>query len=279
MDQKRISIIIPILPTARSLKSVRRTIESCLSQFELPEIIVTTNLPSKELKAICLNANALYFEAPSIGVNIARNYGAQKAAGDFLYFLDDDCVLENADHLSRIIELMKKNSNIDAIGGGYVSSCESGWIADGYNATCNQWVLITQCRVEQEKNIITVSRLLGGNFCIRKTIFLKSMFNEKYTSGADESEFFSRRNDLKLTFSSDFNVIHFCDESVKTLISRAQKQSKNYLGKKHSPNLQRKLSSAINLIMAHPRGIFFYLLHFGIFFFHINRNPKSSPNA
>ncbi|MGA7261436.1 MAG: glycosyltransferase, partial [Stellaceae bacterium] len=93
-----ISIIIPTLNEAKIIEATLRTLAATLT---LPhEVIVSDGGSSDrtaELAARYANTVVVYSGAGRQTIGEGRNDGAKAAAGDFLVFLDADCVIPEPD--------------------------------------------------------------------------------------------------------------------------------------------------------------------------------------
>lgn len=93
-----ISIIIPTLNEAKIIESTLRTLQATLT---LPhEVIVSDGGSSDrtvELAARYANTVVLFSGAGRQTIGAGRNDGAKAAVGDFLVFLDADCVIPESD--------------------------------------------------------------------------------------------------------------------------------------------------------------------------------------
>ncbi len=117
-NNAKISIIIP---TKNRSELLKETIDSVLSQshplYEV--IIVNDNSSSDHVKNMNLIATSnsrihLYHMSKNKGVSAARNYGLQKAKGDYILFLDDDDLL-HPKMLETSVKYFSQNSNIDVV--------------------------------------------------------------------------------------------------------------------------------------------------------------------
>ncbi|KAB2644241.1 MAG: glycosyltransferase family 2 protein [Verrucomicrobia bacterium] len=109
-----ISIIIPAYNAATTLK---KTLESCLSQTTAPLEIILVNDGSSDATASVadLFKNVIrYFHLENGGVSRARNYGASQAKGDWLLFLDADDRL-----LSQALEKLREAALKQKVGVAY----------------------------------------------------------------------------------------------------------------------------------------------------------------
>ncbi len=115
-----ISIIIPLYNKGKNIES---TIASALSQnYKKIEIIIvddgSTDNSADIVKAIN-DSRIRYFYKINGGVSSARNYGVQKANGEWVLFLDaDDILLPNC--LSTLYDVVLScNQYLDVVAGNY----------------------------------------------------------------------------------------------------------------------------------------------------------------
>jgi len=104
----KISVIIPTCD--RPTEFLKESVGSALNQTAKPfEIIIVNNGKSPIKLPDDLARNVKVLEAPPyIGASPARNYGAKKAEGDFIAFLDDDTL----EHLPPAITAQRKRREI-----------------------------------------------------------------------------------------------------------------------------------------------------------------------
>ena len=92
----KISVIIPVYNSENYLVDC---IESILNQtYKNFEIVIVNDGSTDGSKKICTNYQKLYnniklFNIKNHGVSYARNFGIEKALGDYLYFMDSDDIL------------------------------------------------------------------------------------------------------------------------------------------------------------------------------------------
>lgn len=272
----KISIVIPYLESARGLRLVKELIVSCKNQSVRAEIIVVSNFPCEELEEFCIERGVFFLCTNTRGVNTARNFGAAKSSAELLYFLDDDCLLFDEEHLQKTINFFKENTTADCAGGLYLSSKDSTANMRGYNEMSNSWIRITTIHGGADTAI--VRRLLGGNFCIRRKIF-GAGFDERIVSGGDEAEFFKKNMKMKIFLNKNLNVIHRPDGKIKTIFSRAANQSRGWISDNESTPLKLKFIFFLKMLKKCPMGVFFYITHFSVFFLIRLISPQSSPRA
>lgn len=268
------SIIIPFLEGKRGLKTLIPTIESCLRQKLKPEIIVVSNLENASLESICRETKIAYYCSQRLGVNYARNLGAAKANGEYLYFLDDDCILLNSDHLSKIQQALLTHPEFSAVGGPYLSDSRTDWKVRGYNAMATAWTQTPSLEFKSE--IKMVEALLGGNMCVRRSDF-SSGFNARIVSGGDEADFFSNllSSRKQIGYFPDLGVLHLADDSFAGLIGRAKNQGLALQQIKSSKSLFDLLNGLRLMVQLSPASVPFSLIHFMVLWYYkICGSPK-----
>lgn len=108
--KKLISIIIPTFSRNKLLNKLIKSIITNKYYNESIEIIVVDNNPNKDFLKEASKENIIYLHEERTGVSYARNKGAAAANGKWLYFLDDDELIEEKTLLSAInICLLNEN--------------------------------------------------------------------------------------------------------------------------------------------------------------------------
>lgn len=110
-------------------------------------------------------SNAHLFYSPIKGVNPARNLGIVHARGDVLLFLDDDCRLQNSDHLEKLLAYHASNADQMSVGGPYVLPKKTNLLARAYHHNQSAW-LQSQSYGGNKTQV-----LLGGNASYKAAIF------------------------------------------------------------------------------------------------------------
>ena len=166
----KFSIIVPVYNRPDEMKELLESIEAQnYTDFELVIIEDGSTITSEE---VCTEYNqkfaiSYYFkenEGPSIG----RNFGAEKAQGDYLIFTDSDCILPS-NYLSILASQITKN--IQGYGGPDESHPDFNDMqkAISYSMTSMLTTGGIRARKKKEKNYV----LRSFNMTILKEAFLK----------------------------------------------------------------------------------------------------------
>jgi len=123
-------LISIIIPAFNEEKFIGQCLQSILllnkSTFDY-EVIVVDNGSSDNTVEIAKESGANVLIKSEGNVSAVRNYGAKSAKGEFLAFVDSDCIVSQ-DWLANAVDSLAKN-NVDAVGAFPESPPNSGWIA------------------------------------------------------------------------------------------------------------------------------------------------------
>jgi len=117
------ALISVIIPSFNRAGIVERAIKSVLIQeFQDWELIIvddgSTDDTKEKLLPFLSHSQISYFHQPNAGVSAARNFGAIKAKGEWLIFLDSDDEFTN-DALNYFSKAMSQNKEIQVVIAGY----------------------------------------------------------------------------------------------------------------------------------------------------------------
>ncbi len=215
------SIIIPTFNRAGLIVS---TINSVLKQnyndFEIIVVDDGSTDSTKEviLKKIGRNSNIKYYHQENSERGAARNYGVQKATGEYIVFLDSDDIMHQ-NHLTVLFSIIKNNPEIN-------------FLASKYNI-----------QRKGKKNILSVSEIKEGwydytfflkgnplavNFCIKKNNPKLHTFTEDRNYAGMEDWMFLLQNLLN-------DKIYIADPVTVTLNdhdNRSMRNNKDIIQKK-----------------------------------------------
>lgn len=208
-----------IIPTYKRKSSLLRLLNSLTKELKRDtEIIVVEQVFNNGKEIIGLaRKNSLdlkYFLLKEASTSKAKNFGATKAKGNFLLFLDDDVIVKPGlieNHLKNF-----KEPKIGAIAGRVVTQGQPieenrkdvgritffGRFTDGFSST-----------IKQE-----VETVIGCNACFKKDVFEKiGGFDEQFTGNAmrEESDLSLRvkKAGYKIIFEPKAVVLHLREKT------------------------------------------------------------------
>ena len=184
-----ISIIIPTYNRSNLLKI---TLDSLINQNypkENFEIIISNNNSTDNtediianFKQLHINYNVIYYFEINQGVHYARNNAAKISKGDYLYFTDDDMIL-NENALLELIHLFNIDKNI---------ASATGLILPKWEITPPEWVITLCNNALLSLNNPNYDLIISKSDCnvyschqmIKREIFFKTGgFNPENTKG------------------------------------------------------------------------------------------------
>ncbi|WP_081604556.1 glycosyltransferase family 2 protein [Nafulsella turpanensis] len=154
-------------------------IDSIIPQMGLEsELIVVDNNSSDQTKEVCSRYEASfpffkYVFEPRTGLSVARNTGARSAKGLWVFYIDDDAIVEQQ-LIQRAFSLIR-DFDFDCFGGTYDAwhyHKKPPWISSSFGA---------KARLLEKVGLLQKGYLCGGIFAIKKEILDKvGGFPENY---------------------------------------------------------------------------------------------------
>lgn len=188
-------LISAIIPTFNRSSLIIRAINSVLCQsYRKFEIIVIDDGSTDGTEEILLplidEEKIRYFKQQNSGVSTARNYGVERARGEWVAFLDsDDEWLPNK--LQEQINFLKNNSHVNIVYGQEI------WIRNG--------IRVNQARNHQKSGGAIFGKCVEQCLIAPSSVVIrKNIFNE--IGGFDQSFVVCEDYDLWLKFSSLFEI-------------------------------------------------------------------------
>lgn len=118
MKNLNISFIIPVFNRPDEVRELLDSFEKQTSSFPFEIVIIEdgSSVTSKEIVAVFSDKlDISYYFKPNSGPGDSRNYGMEKAKGNYFIILDSDCILPE-DYLVNALNNLKKNY-ADCFGG------------------------------------------------------------------------------------------------------------------------------------------------------------------
>lgn len=182
-----------VIPSCKINKLLFKTLSSVFKQTTKPYeiIIIFSNKISQDQNNLLLkkNKNLKIFFSNNGNVSQNRNYGALKAKGNYLAFLDDDD-LWSKNYLRYIEKTLNENK----------SKLIITWLNKIKNQKVSKFKKISQ-KVKSEDLFNFNPGIIGSNIVVEKKIFKKiGGFDKKLTSSEDK-DFFIKFLDKKIKFN------------------------------------------------------------------------------
>lgn len=256
-------MISAVIVNHKSFKFLEPLINS-LKKEGVEEIILVDNSLDKgeEKKLENLNGVEIYLLNENNGLGSALNFGAKKAKGEFLLFLNPDLVFKDG----SIEELKREIRNCHAVG-PFLFWDEDEKFCLPYPYFINFYFeffkilfpkLILKYYLKYENKIwnsekpLRLPLLSGSCFLIKREIFEKvGGFDEKYFLYFEENDFFRRFK--KMGYNSSFvpssKVIHFFNLNKSEVHSKYYEDSKKYYENKYFPAFTRFVLNFARKIM------------------------------
>jgi glycosyltransferase involved in cell wall biosynthesis len=175
MSSLRFSVVIPVLNAIEYLKSCLDSVTAAISRYQNAELIVVDNGStdgSYEMLLADYATVAKIFQQECITIGALRNFGARAASGDYLCFIDSDCVIDE-DYFEQAASVFA-SLIVASAGSMYALPPQPKWIEE-------TWDLL-----HRRPKDSYVSYLNSGNFIIARNVFQKiGGFDETLVTGED----------------------------------------------------------------------------------------------
>ena len=178
MNEPKVSVVIPAYNAEETIK---QCIESVLKQtYKNIEIIVSDDGSSDNTARIAEEIGSKIVKSKNnLGAGNARNLGLKIASGEYIYFIDSDCVAEES-CIENLLKGFETSESIGLVGGVCLKPPSTGNIINlAYD--------VAQRFKDIEKNKkIYLPYLPGSNFLIKKKVIEKvGYFNVKFLRHQD----------------------------------------------------------------------------------------------
>ncbi|WP_417536861.1 glycosyltransferase [Methylophaga sp.] len=192
----RVSVIIPAKNEEKYISECISSLKAQLYPVNEIEIIVVDNNSTDQTASIAEGMGVRVIHTGAERIGKVRNAGVEYSKGDFLFFIDADCVA-NPSWIARCLDLLSEHNEVGAIGG-------EALVRDQASKIEKFWV------VGDTAKKTTIKYLNGSSMAFTREVFLKvGGFKEDINAGEDS--FFAnsiRSMGLKLIHDSSADVIH-----------------------------------------------------------------------
>lgn len=121
--QAKVSVILPCYNVEKYIaRSIQSILDQTYSDFELLVVIDGSPDNSKQIAETFTDSRIKIFEKENGGLSDARNYGLERANGEFIYFMDSDDWIE-PDLLEENLKIVEEE-NLDFVVFGYIQDDE-----------------------------------------------------------------------------------------------------------------------------------------------------------
>jgi cellulose synthase/poly-beta-1,6-N-acetylglucosamine synthase-like glycosyltransferase len=164
-----------ILPTFGRPDEVTNFLESMTTQkFTDFEIFMVDGSLDNILHPVVDNyktrLDIKYFHERGLGASESRNLGCEKASGDFLVFIDSDCIVPY-DYFVKVDEFLKQNPDIDAFGGPDAADKSFSPFQKAVNYAMTS--MLTTGGIRGKKNHVGKFQLRGFNMGVKREAFFE----------------------------------------------------------------------------------------------------------
>jgi glycosyltransferase involved in cell wall biosynthesis len=169
-------LISIVVPTYNRANLITRTIESLLNQTEKNyEIIIVDDGSTDNTEEVVtpfLSEKLQYFKKINAERAAARNFGTQKAKGDYINWFDsDDIACPN--HIQTAIQLI-------------IDSMQPEWIHLGYSIEIEGESIVKDFNLDYDQELKNGNLLSCNGVFVRRDIALSNPFNEDRDLSASE---------------------------------------------------------------------------------------------
>lgn len=240
-----VSIIIPVFNEERYLAECLKSLMALDYEKSHYEVILVDNGSTDKSLEIAKNYPINIFVKENVKVGAVRNYGVTQAKGEYIVFLDSDCVVE-PNWLMYGVSRIQSTKNL-VLGGQYLLRENPSWLE-------KYWVL------NNSRSQIYLTTLVGGCIFIRKSTFIALQgFNEKLNSGEDSDLTYRLKiSGSDVEIDPKLSVIHLGFPSeILPFLKRQIWHSSDYI-----TNLQGAIKDKIFLLtIFYMAGFFSLILH------------------
>jgi cellulose synthase/poly-beta-1,6-N-acetylglucosamine synthase-like glycosyltransferase len=111
-----------------------------------------------------------YYHEWGLGASESRNLGCEKAAGEFLVFIDSDCIVPE-DYFVKVDNFLKANPDVDAFGGPDAADKSFTPFQKAVNYAMTS--MLTTGGIRGKKKHVGKFQLRGFNMGVKREVFFK----------------------------------------------------------------------------------------------------------
>lgn len=234
-----VSVVIPSMGRSNFLSCLVKSVEK--QKCDVPvEIILVANQMADDLVWKRFNERYQFEGADKrscvlrierihqAGVNFSRNQGLKLASYNLVFFIDDDCEMDDYLLLQKHYQLHQRFSDLFAVGGVYDISPGAGFFTRLYQDIQMNW-LYRGLIAGRPKDRPDCRYLIGGHLSVKKDLAVKNniCFDEAIVYGGSELSFSQKSNLAGLPLQlHEMSVLHHTQESFFSLHRKIFKQGR-----------------------------------------------------
>ena len=200
-----------------------------------------------------------------------RNLALDHISCPYIYFIDEDVILSDPEHLSRLVQFHKKFPEFTVIGGCYLDHLESTFWGRSYNWIARLWAknhthFVPAGNLSIKTNKTFKARFYSPNpfgFGGEEVYFLKSLQNEGHQS----------------LWEKQLDAKHLALHNLKDFIKRAWCQGASFAFEENTKSEKQTKGSAGVLFIKEPApfliktaGLFYlFLVRLSAFFYKVKK--------
>lgn len=202
----KISVIIPAFNEERLISKSIAAVQATEISISDYEIIVVNNGSTDRTAEIASNFGVILLNSDRRFVGAARNLGAKEARGEYLAFLDADCI-PASDWLCEGLRSLGQDKCVTGAVCGIPD--EAGWMERAWFA-------------QKKTGRIESKHINSGNLFISRSLFLElGGFNEMLSSGEDYELCCRAKSNAKIISDDKIRVVHLGNpKTLKEFIVR-----------------------------------------------------------
>ena len=221
MDKKRKNqILLSVALSCKGLIWVLKKNLSALQNQDLSKDLWEPVFILKEEKKDMLEEIERFFPSPQVcflpqgqPLYEMRNLAFSSIRSPYMYFIDEDVILEDRGHLSRLLSAHKAHPEITVIGGGYLDHPLCGFYGRAYNFVARLWI----------KNRPGLAP--GGNLSLKMEKKFKARFYSPgpLAFGGEEISFLQslQAEGHRLIYKEELSAPHLALHSLRGFAQRA----------------------------------------------------------
>lgn len=248
-----LSLIVPSLLHQKHLKRLFDSLKQQVFPHPYEILLCATNVSpaiGEKIKKQNSQLPVSVLSTTQANISAARNLGIQKAKGQVLFFIDEDCALPSRDYLQRVYAFHLAYPK-SAAGGYYLDpllfkpNCDST-----YNLFCNAWL-------ESHKNPQGNAQVLLGGCSFYPARLLKEkniLFNEACARAGEEYSLNKAWTDggHRMILSAEWSVYHTPEANLVDLLKKSWIQGQQISTNQMLPS-KRQWQHVARYLSLHPQ--------------------------